>query len=76
MTWDELKEEAKKMGYEEVIKHPRYKEVVALVNEHLYGFYPDGIVETDCFQEDDLCGMPIAYDRTPDQMLAIMKALQ
>lgn len=77
MDWNELKEEAKKMGYSEVIKHPRNKDVIALIHKDLlYGFYPDGTFETDCFIEDDLCGVPIAYDRTPDQMLAIMKALQ
>ena len=76
MTWEELKQKAKEIGYKEVIKHPRYKDEIALVNESLYGFYQDGVVETDCFQEDDLCGNPIAHDRTPEQMWQIMEALK
>ena len=72
ITWNELKKKSKELGYKEITKYHRYKEVIALVNENLYGFYPDGTVETDCFQEDDLCGMPIAYDRTPEQMLMLM----
>ena len=76
MTWEELKEKAKELGYKPVCKIPRDKLMMVLVNEEGYGFYPDGIIEQECTDDDDCCGRPFAYDRTPDQMFAIMKALQ
>ena len=64
MTWEELKEEAKKMR--------------ALVREEqiLYAnleCWKDGEV---WFFDDLGRHTTLAVDRTPDQMLAIMKALQ
>lgn len=75
MTWDELKEKAKKIGYNVVIKYPYDKECECITNGE-YGFYSNGVVECDCLDEDDCCGYPFAYGRTLAQMLAIMKALQ
>lgn len=76
MTWQELKEEAKKMGYVECAKFPYDKKVIALVNEDLeIAFYRDGVVECNAYN-DDCCGRPFTYNRTIKQMLAIMKALQ
>ena len=60
MTWEELEEEAKKMGDVEI-----FGKFIAMGG--LY-FWKDG--------EVNLLGAKIAKDRTPDQMLAIMKALQ
>ena len=59
MTWEELKEKAKEMGYAD--------------NGNYFG---DIIVE---FDEDGTIwveGSKLASNRTYDQMLAIMKALQ
>lgn len=66
MTWGELKEEAKKMGAEV------YTDVIYYSNLCFWEF---GDVETQgtTFSVDD---KTIAEGRTPDQMLAIMKALQ
>lgn len=76
MTWDELKEEAKKMGYYVVFKEPYDYVVECIVNDNGFAFYPDGTCEFDCNPNDELCGHPFADYRKPDQMLAIMKALQ
>lgn len=61
MTWEELKEEAKKMGYK-TTDSCIYNSYVGIY------FYKDGRIKHDY--------ETIAYKRTPDQMLAIMKALQ
>ena len=76
MTWEELKEEAKKMGYYLVKKVPYDRNVDCLVNEEGFAFYRDGTCEFDCNPDDNLCGEPFVETRKPDQMLAIMKALQ
>ena len=61
MTWSELKEEAKKMGaYVEI-----FGEFISMGDVF---FWNNG--------EVNILGAIIAKDRTPDQMLAIMKALQ
>lgn len=59
MTWDELKEEANKMGY------GAYGDSVGDI---IIEFFEDGTIMVE--------GSQLATDRTPDQMLAIMKALQ
>ena len=63
MTWQELKEEAKKMGYQD-----KGEELVKYVDGKAIRFFVEGHVF--CFSNI------IARERTPDQMLAIMKALQ
>ena len=68
MTWQELKEEAKKMGYSLKGSFSYYDcEALCL----------DGLTfcENGMFFIDGFFGC-FSYDRTPDQMLAIMKALQ
>ena len=68
MTWQELKEEAKKMGYN-LFESVNYKvaDWIATPNND-WSFESDGTIMND--------GVVLATDRTPDQMLAIMKALQ
>ena len=61
MTWEELKEEAKKMGADVEI----FGEFISMGDVF---FWNNG--------EVNILGKVIAKDRTPDQMLAIMKALQ
>ena len=62
MTWEELKDEAKKMGYD-------ITGVGGLaIEDDVFTFWQDGKIAVD--------GVCVSDDRTPDQMLAIMKALQ
>ena len=72
MTWDELKEEAKKMGYNE---EPILENGIVWITKKRLSFdlcfNNDGMVLLDGDEEYIL-----AKDRTPSQMLAIMKALQ
>ena len=76
MTWEELREKAKEMGYVECVKFPRGRKVIALVNEDLeIAFYRNGIVECEA-DTSDCCGRPFTYKRTIKQMYAIMIALQ
>ena len=72
MTWDELKEKAKEMGYE-------VKKDTVWCQKYFTGelFTLDGIT----FTEDgtvflDGYGNVVAYDRTPEQMLMIMRGLE
>lgn len=60
MDWNQLKEEAKKMGADTLIK--------GVIRFGLFSFYMNGDVYYD--------GELILQDRTEKQMLAIMKALQ
>lgn len=61
MTWEELKEETMEMGgFVEI-----FGEFISMGNVY---FWNNG--------EVNIRGEVIAKDRTPDQMLAIMKALQ
>jgi hypothetical protein len=76
MTWDELKEKAKELGYKEVEKLPFDKIVIALVNKKGLAFYRSGTIEYDCDNDTLLCGRPIAFRRTYEQMYAIMGALK
>ena len=80
MTWEELKEETKKMGAEIV---------VGSIGEHTYEkiimdklcFYSDGeitcpymFINEDGYPKQDI--IKVAENRTPDQMFAIIKALK
>lgn len=78
MTWEELKEEAKNMGYHAGKK--MYCETnrpsIKLVVDSPYVYYiftKDGMVFF--YYKYEEC-VVLAKHRTPDQMLAIMKALQ
>jgi len=62
MTFEELKEKAKKTGYSVVVKYPYDKESECITNGE-YGFYPDGTVEYECSDENDYCGRPFAENR-------------
>ena len=66
MTWDELKEEAKKMGYDSDIDYTG-EEFLRYGN---YCFRKSGVIDNGMVYAN------IAHNRTHDQMLAIMKALQ
>ena len=71
MTWDELKEEAKKMGAD-------VYDTGSIYFSHLQ-FEEDGGIYVDPVHYDwETSGecICVSSDRTPDQMLAIMKALQ
>ena len=66
MTWEELKEEAKKIG------------ATIYISPYGDGFERIDYKGLSCYND---CSMTFAYEtfaieRTPDQMLAIMKALQ
>ena len=74
MTWHQLKEEAKKMGakiyispYGDGFERIDYKNIM-LTNKG------DVVVEGRFYDMD--VTVDLAEHRTPDQMLAIMKALQ
>ena len=75
MTWDELKEKAKEMGYTVVIKYPRDKKCECITNGY-YGFYYDGVIECDCSDDDKYRGYPFVYGISFDKMWKIMDALQ
>ena len=76
MTWEELKEEAKKMGAEIVISIFA-DEIIEKIIFNNVAFYSDGGVCGIYEREDGstYCGSAFTQDRTPDQMFAIMKAL-
>lgn len=59
VDWEELKEEAKKMGYMTGVEG---------IAKDDFTFWRDGKIDVD--------GARVSDNRTPDQMLAIMKALQ
>lgn len=66
MTWQELKEEAKKMGAEIMVDYRG----VEFIRFRGVCFRKDGAIDSG-FKYGD-----IAINRKTDQMLAIMKALQ
>ena len=70
MTWEELKEEAKKMGYSLEVDYTHSEFLYKYTSEKRYCFRQEGAIDDGRYY-----GI-IAEDRTPDQMLAIMKALQ
>ena len=68
MTWDELKEKAKEMGYkghENVEWSGLYTRVG---DDNIVTFYKDGHIEIN----NEL----LMSDRTPEQMLMIMRGLE
>jgi hypothetical protein len=69
MTWEELKEKAKEMGA-----------LVCCGGTILFShleFHEDGDIYLDREELDDVWNIPcVSSDKTPDEMLAIMKALQ
>ena len=68
MDWNQLKEEAKKMG--DKIKA---ENIISFKKNGLYfNCYKYGSISIADARGNDIC----VKDRTPDQMLAIMKALQ
>ena len=76
MTWEELKEEAKKMGA--FIGSPSSIDVDYFRFGDLIFNKTGKIILNDTSYDEDVCSVNhlIAIDRKPDQMLAIMKALQ
>lgn len=83
MTWEELKEEAKWMGYEIVIRNVggfTYEKIIVGRYKNIF-FYRDGTmscpfnyIDENGYAKEERIVM--ASFLTPDQMLAIMKALQ
>ena len=71
MTWEELREEAKKMGADVYDRGSVYFSHLKFDEDG--GIYVDP-AHYDWEKLDD--GICISSDRTPDEMLAIMKALQ
>ena len=73
MTWEELKEKAKELGYRVVEDDGdlSYLDIIEYLtkNDVNISFYDDGLVETNC-------GCIVAENRTPDQMYQIMLALR
>lgn len=69
MTWEELKEEAKKMGLE-------VHRLWIIDKKEWITYYENGNVDLDFEWNEQTRTLPFAKNRTPDQMLAIMKALQ
>ena len=61
MTWEELKEKAKKMGYHQAVWEN-------CITNGRYEFYKAGSVIIDCSL--------LAVDRTYKQMLMIMRGLE
>lgn len=71
MTWEELKEEAKKMGA--IIEDDcSIRDVVIFLGG--IGYTHKGHIIT--WSQYSAEFISLAHNRTPDQMLAIMKALQ
>ena len=69
MTWEELKEEAKKMGL-------KVHRLWIIDKKEWITYYENGTVDLDFEWDEQTRTLPLAKNRTPDQMLAIMKALQ
>lgn len=72
MTWDELKEKAKKLGYtfeEATVWNGRYFYTGEVLTLEGISFTKDGVIFIDG------AGI-VAYDRKPEQMLMIMEALR
>lgn len=67
MTWEELCERAKEMGYY-YWEYPKPN----LSSDDIQ-FFKDGTVRMYAYEDDNY---EIAHNRTPEQMYQIMKALQ
>lgn len=71
MTWEELVEKAKEMGYD-------YWRGTQYVSDGDYEFYKDGTIKAFACVDDSYYSdfYEIAWNRTYEQMLAIMEALR
>ena len=71
MTWEELCEKAKEMGYD-------YWRGKSYVSDGDYEFYKDGTIKAFAFVEDNYYSdfYEIAWNRTYEQMYQIMEALR
>lgn len=80
MTWEELKEKAKKTGYEIIIGTFGDYTYEKIITKHLF-FFRDGTITCpyEYINEDYLPKsdyVVVAERRTPDQMCQIMEALR
>lgn len=73
MTWEELKEEAKKMGAKIYISP--YGDGFERIDFNDKAFFQNGRVSVGTYNTGIYLVADVATNRTPDQMLAIMKAL-
>ena len=71
MTWEELKEEAKKMGL-----NTEQRMISVPHNEQSFIFLERGDIFVEYPEGGEARALWLCRSRTPDQMLAIMKALQ
>ena len=71
MTWDELKEKAKKMGYKWGV-YLNGKEYLVSTTETIITLSEIGTIEI----KDDYENEVMFHNRTPDQMWQIMEALK
>lgn len=71
MTWDELKEEAKKIGL-----HTEQRMIRVPHNEKYFIFLERGDIFVEYPEHGEVRELWLCRARTPNQMLAIMKALQ
>lgn len=69
MDWNQLKEEAKKLGYSDY-----YNQHINAIEKNGFMFYKDGWILY--IGKKDGNEVLLSSERTYDQMLAIMKALQ
>lgn len=76
MTWEELTEEAKKMGYSLNTEHVWHFLCKEQSEDATILFYKSGIIEYQLDGEKSYTKIEISSDRTPEEMLAVMKALQ
>lgn len=74
MTWEELKEKAKEMGA--TIYISPYGDGFERIDFNDMSFFQGGCVSVGTYNTGIYLMANIATDRTNDQMLAIMKALQ
>ena len=72
MTWEELKEKAKEMGYLVCLNGDCIKTNDDTQYNHTLFYYRDGIINVKHF--GNFCF--VAEHRTPEQMLMIMKGLE
>lgn len=75
MTWEELKEEAKKMRFNFYHNFDSCFFKGVGYNKRIH-FYETGQIDISLVEEDTHISILFSEKRTPDQMFAIMKALQ
>lgn len=74
MTWEELKEKAKEIGCKIYISP--YGDGFERIDFNDKAFFQNGCVSIGTYNTGIYLTANIATNRTPEQMLAIMKALQ